>query len=96
MKLVLEARVYVCEVSLPGNCETAMQWLRQTAAGRQIDAEVAEGYGRPPDLEEVHACIKALRSHAAPTGDQMEPSGCSRSYASHGSRALHPWSGNLL
>jgi len=67
----------------------------------------AEGYGRPPDLEEVHACIKALRSHAVPGGDQMEatflkaaacrwPSGCSRSYALHGSRALHPQSKNLL
>ena len=53
-------------------CETAMQWLRQAAAGRQIDTEVAEAYGRPPDLEEVQACIKALRSHAAPGGDQME------------------------
>jgi len=33
--------------------------LRQEAAGRQIDTEVAEGHGRPPDLQEVHACIKA-------------------------------------
>eukprot|EP00955_Chlamydomonas_euryale_P080264 363402-Chlamydomonas_euryale.AAC.5 len=53
-------------------CETAMRWLRQAAAGRQIDCEVSEGYGRPPDLEEVHACIKALRSRAAPGGDQVE------------------------
>eukprot|EP00955_Chlamydomonas_euryale_P059148 357291-Chlamydomonas_euryale.AAC.3 len=49
-----------------------MQWLRQAAAGRQVDTEVAECYGRPPDLEEVHACIKALRSHATSGGDQME------------------------
>eukprot|EP00955_Chlamydomonas_euryale_P075343 362292-Chlamydomonas_euryale.AAC.4 len=58
-----------------------MQWLRQAAARRQAaatdgasggDTEVAEGYGRTPHLEEVHACIRALQSNAAPGGDQME------------------------
>eukprot|EP00955_Chlamydomonas_euryale_P087452 364293-Chlamydomonas_euryale.AAC.7 len=50
------------------NHGTVMQWLRQAAAGRQVDRQVAEGYGRPPapDLKELHACIQALRSHAAP------------------------------
>eukprot|EP00955_Chlamydomonas_euryale_P081065 363518-Chlamydomonas_euryale.AAC.12 len=62
--------------SLLGNesdkCETAMQWLRQAAAGRHIDTQVAEGCGRLPDVEEVDACIEALHSEAAPGGDQME------------------------
>eukprot|EP00955_Chlamydomonas_euryale_P071824 361207-Chlamydomonas_euryale.AAC.3 len=49
-----------------------MQWLRQAPAGRQVVTELAEGYGRPPDLQGVRACIKAVRSHAAPVGDQME------------------------
>eukprot|EP00955_Chlamydomonas_euryale_P035784 350232-Chlamydomonas_euryale.AAC.11 len=40
-------------------CETVVQRLKQAAAERQIATEVAEGYGCPPDLEEVHACIKA-------------------------------------
>eukprot|EP00955_Chlamydomonas_euryale_P048799 354078-Chlamydomonas_euryale.AAC.5 len=41
-------------------CETAMQWLRQAAAGRQIYAELAEGYGSPPDLPPDHTGSEAV------------------------------------
>eukprot|EP00955_Chlamydomonas_euryale_P112088 366111-Chlamydomonas_euryale.AAC.17 len=43
------------------------------AARRRINTELGEGYGRPPNLEEVHACIQALPSHGALGGDEMEP-----------------------
>eukprot|EP00955_Chlamydomonas_euryale_P011623 125134-Chlamydomonas_euryale.AAC.3 len=53
-------------------CETAIQcrWL----SGDRLALVVAEGNGRPPGMEEVHTCIEALRSHAAPGGGQVEAS----------------------
>eukprot|EP00955_Chlamydomonas_euryale_P092361 364700-Chlamydomonas_euryale.AAC.10 len=59
--------------TLSGTCAwTGGRAVGHAAAGWQIDTEVAEGYGRPPDLEEVHACFKDLRSHAAPGDNQIE------------------------
>ncbi|KAG1665645.1 hypothetical protein FOA52_011239 [Chlamydomonas sp. UWO 241] len=34
--------------------------------------EVDEAHGRPPDLAETEACVRALRSAAAPGGDQLD------------------------
>jgi hypothetical protein len=34
--------------------------------------EVEEAHGRPPDLAETEACVRALRSAAAPGGDQLD------------------------
>ncbi|KAG1657971.1 hypothetical protein FOA52_008031 [Chlamydomonas sp. UWO 241] len=34
--------------------------------------EVDEAHGRPPDVAETEACVRALRSAAAPGGDQLD------------------------
>eukprot|EP00955_Chlamydomonas_euryale_P017896 190732-Chlamydomonas_euryale.AAC.3 len=58
----------MCYANPQGVLITGNSRVRKAASGRQTDTYVAEGYGRPPDLEEVHACMLTLHSHAAPSG----------------------------
>ncbi|KAG1673751.1 hypothetical protein FOA52_002320 [Chlamydomonas sp. UWO 241] len=53
--------------------ETLNQLENDVAAFELTRAtEVDEAHGRPPDLAETEACVRALRSAAAPGGDQLD------------------------
>ncbi|KAG1652920.1 hypothetical protein FOA52_007513 [Chlamydomonas sp. UWO 241] len=53
--------------------ETLNQLENDVAAFELTRAtEVDEAHGRPPDLDETEACVRALRSAAAPGGDQLD------------------------
>jgi hypothetical protein len=73
MKAMTEAfdKLYGGETKL--NDETLNQLENEVAAFELGHAtEVEEVHGRPPDLEETDACVRALRSAAAPGGDQLD------------------------
>eukprot|EP00955_Chlamydomonas_euryale_P039657 351479-Chlamydomonas_euryale.AAC.32 len=84
-----------------------MHLLHQAAVGRQVDTEVVEGCGRPPQKRCIR-CIHAFRPCAAmaPGGDQMEATFLKaglpiaqrllRAVCYAWESALHPESGNLL
>jgi hypothetical protein len=53
--------------------ETLNQLENDVAAFELTRAtQVDEAHGRPPDLAETEACVRALRSAAAPGGDQLD------------------------
>ncbi|KAG1663016.1 hypothetical protein FOA52_016031 [Chlamydomonas sp. UWO 241] len=57
--------------------ETLNQLENDVAAFELTRAtEVDEAHGRPPDLAETEACVRALRSAAAPGGDQLDAMLC--------------------
>ncbi|KAG1679001.1 hypothetical protein FOA52_013065 [Chlamydomonas sp. UWO 241] len=74
---VLKAMTESCDKLYGGETKLSDETLNQlendVAAFELTRAtEVDEAHGRPSDLAETEACVRALRSAAAPGGDQLD------------------------
>ncbi|KAG1681193.1 hypothetical protein FOA52_015636 [Chlamydomonas sp. UWO 241] len=73
LKAMTESFDKLCGEETKLSDETLNQLENDVAAFELTRAtEVDEAHGRPPDLAETEACVRALRSAAAPGGDQLD------------------------